>query len=329
MGGITYTCDSSFNVAANNAPANACAALNGSSVAGIYSNIFNNVNAKIYIQFGNAGVASSDTGLLSVPYSTYYGALSTLSTDSAVQSLTLSDPLTAYGNTNETIDVTAALGSALGLAGASTAGIVADAASPTGYDACDLSGPGTCYNGYITMAQGVSFFYYPTSSADNGNGSQVDFYNVAQHETDEILGTISCIGADGGGNPFDQCGNSDASPADLFRYASQGTRSFLTTANGSLAYFSTDGGMTNISTYVNTPGIGDYGDWAFLGPVKVQNALVSSGYADLTTDGGSEIAVLNAVGFNLNSQVPEPATWGLIGASLTILAFGRARRRRS
>jgi hypothetical protein len=318
LAGITYTCDASFGNPANNAPAGACAAINGSSVAGIYSGILGNANARIFIQFGATGVGSSEFNLLSVPYSAYYGALSTLSTSSAVQSLTSVDPITGFGNTDTTVDVTAALGSALGLAGASLAGIIADASSPTGFSSCDLSGPGPCYNGYITMAAGASFFYYPTSSADNGNGSQVDFYNVVQHETDEILGTVSCIGTNGANAAFDQCGHSDAAPADLFRFASQNTPSFLTTANGSLAYFSTDRGATNLSTYINTPGVGDFGDWVFNGTVKVQDGEVSPGYADLITDGGSEISVLNAVGFNL---VPEPGTWGLVGASLVAIAL--------
>jgi hypothetical protein len=51
--------------------------------------------------------------------------------------------------------------------------------------------------------------------------------------------------------------------------------------------------------------------------------------ADITNDGGSEIAVLNAVGFDFNSATPEPGTLGLLAASLAILAALRYFRRAS
>ncbi len=141
------------------------------------------------------------------------------------------------------------------------------------------------------------------------------------------MGTISCIGTSNIDTPNDECNSTDASPADLFRYGTALTPSFLTTANGSSAYFSIDGGFTQIAQYAaNTPGSGDYGDWVYNGVVKVQDGAASPGVnADITNDGGSEIAVLNAVGFNL--ATPEPSTLGIFGMSLAILVLAGVWRR--
>jgi hypothetical protein len=314
---ISYTCDATSFAA--NAPANACALVNGSNVAGIYNGIFSNVSANIYVQFGATGVGSSNINLISVPYSAYYNALKSHSNDPAVNTLTSVDPIAGAGNTDQMIDVSAALGAALGLAGAADAGI-----NSIDDTACTLGSP-NCYNGIITLSnQSPSIFYYPTSPSDN-SATLVDIYAVLQHETDEVLGTISCI-ASNNGAAIDQCGSTDASAADLFRYASAGTPTFLNADNGSTAYFSVNGGVspaTPDSFYINAPSIGDYGDWVLpSGPPNVQDGEVSEGFYSITTDDGSEIQALNAVGFN---TVPEPGTMTLLGAALAGLWLARKR----
>jgi hypothetical protein len=318
---IMYTCDPSIG-------AGTCGALNGSAASGIYSSAFSNANADIYITYGNPGVASSSFNVTSVPYAQYYTALAASTDDpTALASLTPGvDPLIPYGNTDGDIDVTAALANALGLSvnGAETAGVEAD-----GVTSCTLGNPG-CYNGVITIQTSSQWDFPPNAPP---SGAWIDFYYVVEHETDEILGTSSCLGTTGISGtdaPYDQCGSTDASPADLFRYASTGTRSFLSTANGTTAYFSTDSGGTPIAYYVNSPIGADYGDWVTGGTVLVQDAIASTDtIVDITTDGGSEIAVLDAVGFNLaSSDVPEPGTMALAGMSLAALALGRLLRRR-
>ena len=109
---IQYTCDtSSF---ATFAPAGTCAALNGSSVSGVYSSIFSNVNASIYISFGSTGVAQSNATFTPVSYMSYYNALASLTDDpGALASLGgNTDPLGSESN-NE-VDISAALANALG-----------------------------------------------------------------------------------------------------------------------------------------------------------------------------------------------------------------------
>lgn len=333
---ITYTC------AANIDPTLCANMLNGPQVSGVYSGIFANVTANIFIQFGNAGVGESSTNLTAIPYAGYYNALAAHTDDlTALATLpppssTPMGPLVPFGNDNGNIDISAALASALGIteSGAQTAGT----SSTDGVSPCVLGVDANCFNGIITMATGPGFSF-PTSPSDPippAAMDKVDFFMVVEHETDEILGTISCIGTGFDATtstdiPVDQCSTAgDASPADLFRYASPGVRSFLTTANGTLAYFSNNGGNTDIADYDNSAIGEDYGDWttACGVAIRVQNGSACPGAnSDLTNDGGSEIAVLDAVGFNLESSVPEPGTMGLLGMSLLTLPLLHALRR--
>lgn len=316
---VLYSCASNIDAT----QAGTCGALNGATVSGVYSGIFSNVNANIYIQYGNTGVGSSSFNVTSVPYAEYYAALAASSTDSAaLASLTSTDPLlsSAYGNTDGNISVTAALANALGLGSVVPASITAGI-EEDGVTSCTLGSAG-CYNGVITISNGGGF-NYPLSPSDPAPPPDIDFFYVVEHETDEILGTSSCIGLNGA----DQCPGTDAAPADLFRYAAAGTPTFLATADGTPAYFSIDGGVTSIAPYINSPLVGDYGDWEAVYPYRVQDGEASPGTnLDLTNDGGSEIAVLDAVGFNL--VAPEPGTLSLFGASLGLLLLALAWRRR-
>jgi hypothetical protein len=306
---LTYTCDPSIS-------AMTCGALQGSTVAGEYNSIFNSINANIYITIATIGAyGESFPVTTAVPYSVYYAALGVSTDDrTAYGTLSATDPLLTYGNTNAEIDISPAVASALDITygGANTAGETSDG-SP-----CTLGSSG-CYSGVVEISNEYTFDY-PTSPSDSESG--LDFFSIVEHETDENLGTISCIGTETNtAVPYDQCNpaGTDASPADLFRYASSGVRSFLTTANGTPAYFSTDGGVTDIADYNNTPNDADYGDWLVnFNDLKVQDFEASYGTIDITTDGGSEIDVLDAVGFNLST--PEPGTVGLLGAGLAIVA---------
>jgi hypothetical protein len=64
---ITFTCDTTSFTA--DAPAGTCAALNGSAVSNVYSSIFSNANASIYISFGNTGLGQSSANFTPVSYS--------------------------------------------------------------------------------------------------------------------------------------------------------------------------------------------------------------------------------------------------------------------
>ena len=303
---VSYTCDTT-SLIAGGAPANICSMLNGAQVSGVYSGIFSNMTANIYIQFAGSGLANSNAALDSLSYNTYLAALQAESNSTAVQSLAASEPALYNG---DGLAITSALAAALGLA-TLNAGIQAD-----GTD-CTLGASG-CYNGVITIGASASPIYFPPTPGSPTSAGW-DFYSLVEHETDEILGTISCIATDSGA-PVNGCtdthGNGFVSPADLFRY-SGGSLSFLNTANGQVAYFSTDGGITPVNFYNNSPNGEDYGDWSTACFVQSASACQSVNM-DIATDGGSEITALNAVGFN---TVPEPGSIWMLGASLAVIAY--------
>ncbi len=316
--GITYVCDPSI-------PTSECTTLN-TTIAGQYASTFSNANASIFITFGNTGLGSSSQYLNFVSYSTYRTALTADSSGDAVDtaalaSLPVTEPAIFDGGN---IEVTSALEEALGL------GTGAGATSSLGY--CAIPGSAGCYNGVITLATpsmvaeyGQGYYYGTGIQAAN----EYNINSIVEHETDEILGTASCIDTTGA-NLADGCGGTIASAVDLFRYQAPGTRVFESTTPG--AYFSYNGGVTNGADgaiYNTQPNGNDYADFTqncqFV--QDDEGCLGSTQY--ITTDGGAEINILDAVGYNLNEQpaaTPEPATLSLFGSGLLGIAALVRRR---
>jgi hypothetical protein len=322
---ISYTCDPTID----STVAGTCATLNG-TIAGIYSSTFSNANAKIYITYGSIGtnLAQSLQFYTNVTYTAYANALTLDESDA--------NDATAVGSLggNTTNPVVASDGVALTSALATTLNLnaVAGSLGITPANASCILGTANCYNGIVTVSNVANTFYYRSGVQ---SGSTFDFFTAVEHETDEVLGTSSCITFNGSSvvTRIDCTNHVGANPPigvsapDLFRYASSGTRSYLTTASGSTAYFSINGGTTDIAKYNNTTNGADYGDWNS-DSNRVQNAFGNPGSngLNITNDGGSEIAVLDAIGYTLTSSVPEPGTGVLLAAALAVLA-GLARRR--
>ena len=144
--------------------------------------------------------------------------------------------------------------------------------------------------------------------------------SVIQHEVDEVLGT----GGAGSG-----VGGSTMGAIDLYRYSAPGLGSFTTDPNVP-AYFSLDGGTTNIIDF-NRSGAGDAGDWAKLtciGPAQVQDYRACPGVPMLgLTRSDVQVEALQAIGWNLlPAGVPEPATW--VSMLLGFFGMGAALRSR-
>jgi hypothetical protein len=334
FGGIQYTCDPTIDAA----QAGTCAYLN-SIVSGLYGSAFSNANANIYIQMGITGLGSSTTGFFNeISYSTYVTDLTANSVASgnsiqisALAALAANDA-GQYGSGD--VVITSALGSALGVPDAQLTGTTAGGSS------CTI-GTSNCYNGIITVTTPDNLFSESGQALywDQTGGTQpadaYDFYSVVEHETDEVLGTSSCITTQTAplSNPCNFLGNGTPSAVDLYRYAGAGNLvldSSLSTTPG--AYFSYDGGVTNGAdgAVYNTIDNGDdYADFLAnmcgVGPYHVQDATGCPGSNPMiNNDGGAEINILNAVGFDVNSSaVPEPATFGLIGLGLAIAGFAR------
>jgi hypothetical protein len=350
FGGITYACNtSSSSVNPDTYAAGTCAYLN-STISGMYSSTFSNANANILIQMGTTGLGESTTGFFNlVSYNSYLTALTAeaLASGNAVQisavaALNAHDTA-AYGGDN--VEITSALAAALGITGGGPTGTILGVMAD-GTTQCTTPGSGGCYNGIITIttpAQLGSQGLFWDQSGGTQQSNQYDFYSVVEHETNEVLGTSSCISttttltedcdfAGGTGNP---------AAVDLYRYNSPGTLALdnaclgLTTCATSGAYFSFNGGATNGNpngNIYNTSANGDdYADFIAngcgTGPYNVQDGTGCAGTRPfITTDGGAEVNILNAVGYDLRAGVPEPATIGLIGAGLALLAFARKRR---
>ena len=343
-GNVTYACDASIDL---DGPSNLCATLNGTvgttfagGVAGIYNNTFTNANASIYIQFvSNTGLGESSQFNNLVTYTAYQTALQAESTDAAKSFVPGSEP-GLYSNGD--VSITSALASALGITtvdgGDPVLGIEADGAT-----SCTTPGTGGCYNAVITLnspsglnsafSQG---YYFRTGSQ---GADDYDFFSIVEHETDEVLGSASCISttAPPSASITNGCGGSSPSAVDLFRYTAAAARTLMT-VNGPAQYFSPDGGVTDFdgNVYNNTENGDDWADFSS-GCTFIQDGTGCPGGGaglDITNDfgggNGPEVAILNAVGFNLvtTQTTPEPATFAMFGVSLAMLAgFARSRRK--
>ncbi len=278
-GTIAYTCDATIN-----AIAGVCNTLN-TTIAALYSAAFSNANASIYITFGSTDLGESYTGLNLVSYSSYRGALiASESSANDATAITDSVPATSpFGS--DSVAITTATARALGY---STSPAI------TGNDGS------CCYDGMITISsamQSSGDLYYRTGTITSG---QYDFYTVVQHETDEVLGTASCVFG------CDFSGTIAFAPADLLRYHSNGTRSFAAgnnsscaSSNSANACFSIDG-VHMLQQYNNLDNGEDGGDWApnCTHPL-VQDSESCPGVAGLNISPTAEILVLDVVGFTL------------------------------
>jgi hypothetical protein len=145
-------------------------------------------------------------------------------------------------------------------------------------------------------------------SRTNIDPAKYDLLSVAEHETDEVLALESALN--------NLANSDDPFPQDLFRYASDGSRTF--TASGDDAYFSLDG--TNLLVQFNQRANGDYGDWWSVGPhiPRVQDAFATLG---ATPNPNIELIALDVVGYQL---IPPPRPGivqiALSGSNLTLSA---------
>jgi PEP-CTERM motif len=332
---IVYTCDPTVDATT----AGTCGYLN-TQIARVYTSAFTNVSANIYVEQGVTSLATSETAENFIPFSTYVSALTRASSGDGIDVAALAALNTldtaVYGSDN--VVITSALAGALGFTG--VGGLTALGAN------CTIGAVAGCYNGIIVVTtpahlaseQPGQSLYYRQNGGSITSGA-FDYYSLVERETDEILGTISCIST-AGGVLSDHCdagtgvaaGTGTPSAADLFRYNSAGNLALNKTALGSGAapagaYFSYNGGVTNgaggavFNTVANSQ---DYADFT-AHCTWVQTAAGCLGKSlDITTDGNAEINMLDAVGY---TPAPEPGTLALVGAGLMAAGLRRYFRR--
>jgi hypothetical protein len=333
---IVYTCSAAVATST-------CNYLN-TTVAGMYSSTFTDANADIYITYGSTALAETTAAFNMVTYNQYVTALAANTSKSAVQvsalaSLNANDSA-PYGSGD--VNITASLASALGLSGITNYGVT------TGDSTCTLGFQG-CYDADITVTNSPGTpLYFDNQGGQEASGAY-DFYATVEHETDEVLGTASCM-TTGGGKLTDACdyaGSGTPSAVDLFRYYN-GNLALNSTYDGSSgapagAYFSYNGGLTNgvngaggSPKYYNALANGDdYADFVASSPncganQAVQDAVGCPGQdagLNIQNDGRGEITILNAVGYDLApTSAPEPGTLVLFGTGFGVLALYVRRR---
>ena len=259
------------------------------AIAFYNANYTDPITVEITFKVANTGLGSSSTGFI---FDTYSNFRTQLGADASTPDDATALSFLATGAVNP-------------VTGGANVAISRANAKALGYSI------GAGVDGTITLNNTICNLVHGT----NTNASFYDFYAVTCHEIDEVLGTISLAG-----DPF---GSGRTNGADLFRYNGAGVRTW-DTASTHAAFFSIDGGTTNIVEY-NALGRtgGDWGDWIHHnGAPQVQDF---SGTPGVTVDmGPSEIRLLDVVGYN-RVVVPEPASIVVLG--LGAVALLRRRKK--
>jgi hypothetical protein len=141
-------------------------------------------------------------------------------------------------------------------------------------------------DGYVGFSSAVTYSFDPNDRAVAG---AYDFIGVAEHEISEVMGRIASLGASVGGL------TDTYTPLDLFRYSGPGQRQLIA---GQTAYFSPDGGNTNLDNF-NTNPSGDAGDWAASAGNDSYDAFSGSGTANTVST--ADLKVLDAIGWDSSS----------------------------
>ena len=294
-------------------------------VVNLYDNLFtNNVTVKIAVGWGEVDgqpvtkSAGSKAFFLNTDYATVLQALNS-NAQSSVQMQAYStlptvaqNPFVGQDPSQPSIQLTYGNAKALGL--------------PVTYSA--TTDPDD-YDGWIGFNSTSSFpwSYDPNSTPAGFN----DFIAAAEHEISEVLGRTASVGEPRPGN-----NNNDTwRPMDFFRYSAPSQRD-LTASGSSTAYFSIDGGNTNLGTW-NTDTSKDLGDWQSAngvgdGPGPNGNDAYDgySGTGHLNPLTMSDLTLMNVIGWNTAADpantVPNGVLeWVAAGQSadgMTVLAGG-------
>jgi hypothetical protein len=267
------------------------------SAINVYETKFSNpINVTIYFQEMGSGLGESTKNLYFTPYSSFRSALAAEPTDASKATALAHLP----NQTNNPVTGTANM--ALSTANLKALGL----GNFAGVTASD----GHLYDGIIGINTSLT-------SPPNGQSGNYSLFSVVSHEIDEVLGY---------GSSLAQSFQTDVQPEDLYRFGqNSSTRNYTTTGNN--AFFSIDGGATDLDQFNQSGGGADYGDWASSGTPQVQDAFGTPGSSP-TLD-SAELTVFDVIGYNMQgSAAPEPASMTLFGVgSLMLAGYGWRRCR--
>jgi hypothetical protein len=147
-----------------------------------------------------------------------------------------------------------------------------------------LSGSGTAVDGWIGFSSIPSIFTFDPNHRAAPN--EYDFIGTVFHEISEVMGRVAWLGS-----TIDY--PNAYSALDLFRYSATGVRQL---AGGLSAYFSNDGGNTNLGNF-NTNSNGDFGDWAASVGNDAFLAFSNSGVVNAFS--ATDIKLLDVIGWQV------------------------------
>jgi hypothetical protein len=156
-------------------------------------------------------------------------------------------------------------------------------------------------DGYVGFSSAPNTFSYVAGATPASN--EYYFIGVVEHEITEVMGRMSFL---------DQAGQYTV--ADLYRYSSSGVRSTAAGGSGSTAYFSLDGGTSNLGSWNNNVQNGDLGDWDGSN-IPASGADACADYAPagtLTTFSQSDIQEMRALGWS------SGATWNFVDSRMPL-----------
>jgi hypothetical protein len=177
-----------------------------------------------------------------------------------------------------------------------------------------VSAGGQAYDGVITLNTGIPLNF--TTKPVAGEFSAIAAFEA---QINQILGgggqgsVLNEIPAGGSKTAFPNIG-----VLDLYRYSAPGVPSF-SSAPGTTAYLSVDGGITDIMQFNDNPNY-DLGDWA-VGTCNVQSAVPCEGTEPAYTTSSPEFTMMESIGYDPVTATPLPSTWTMLIAGFVCLGF--------
>jgi len=247
-----------------------------------YRNTFTtNITVNIEFHDMNTGFGQSTFFVFPVPYSTYCTALVASATSPDDRTAIVNTPCGSTNpiNSNANIGVKSANGRALGIDTPDESFNFMNSPCPT------FTGSG-CIGLNVTAINQCCFLF-----------------PAVEHEIDEVLGLSSALnGTTTPAMPFTE---------DVFRWQSSGVRSYSANASTTnpcgvstpAAFFSIDGGKTDLDDFNNCDNGLDYGDWITHTPSQVQDGLSNGTAAPSLNVHSPEVRALDVIGYDI--EVPK------------------------